>query len=172
MYADIVFWYPKNTPATRPTGHLLKFSCQPSEAPSSPPPTKAGASVGRSRLPNRVCQKTTLLRTTPAGTDRTHGGTRPRLAPRACGRPGDARKRRAEADKTSGSGTLGTWATQGRHRRPGWQVVASEETVNESADDPANESDSGTDEVGDGDASTSGNETESESETDDSEVAS
>ena len=47
---------------------------------------------------------------------------------------------------------------------------AADETVNESADDPANESDSGTDEVGDGDADTSGNETESG--TDDSGVAS
>jgi len=49
---------------------------------------------------------------------------------------------------------------------------SADETVNESADDPANESDSGTEEVGDGDTDTSGNETESESETDDGEVES
>ncbi|MEA1869801.1 MAG: hypothetical protein U9N09_06630 [Euryarchaeota archaeon] len=50
--------------------------------------------------------------------------------------------------------------------------TAAYETVNETADDPANESDSGTDEDGDGDADASGNETESESRTDDGEVES
>ena len=47
-----------------------------------------------------------------------------------------------------------------------------DETVNESADDPANESDSGAYETEDGDADTPDNETETESETDGSEVAS